>query len=155
LAVIAVAFAGAATAAAIVATGGVATDPTTTAAVLVANIATFAFGGLVWRRGRPSSAFGSLLLAEGVLGFGSSFSGSSVSVLFLAGILGAWAAALGATWLLVAYPGGARPGGTAWVVMGIALATFLIGELPLIFVSPRVAGLSGLGTCGTACPANP
>jgi signal transduction histidine kinase len=154
LAVIVLAFAGAAAAAAIVATGGVATEPTTTAAVLVANIATFALGGLVWRRGRPASVFGTLLLIEGFLVFVSSLSGSSVPVLFLIGMLGAWAAALGATWLLLAYPG-ARPGGAAWVVMGIALATFLFGELPLIFVSPRVVGLSGIGPCGAACPANP
>jgi signal transduction histidine kinase len=154
LAVIALAFAGAAAAAAIVATGGVAADPTTFAAVLVANIATFALGGLVWRRGRPSSVFGSLLLAEGLLVFVSSFSGSSVSVLFLIGMLGAWAAALAATWLLLAFPG-ARPGGAGWIVMGIALATFLAGGLPLLFVSPRVVGLSGLGACSAACPANP
>jgi signal transduction histidine kinase len=154
LAVIAVAFAAAIAAAAIVATGGVAADPTTTAAVLVANIATFALGGLVWRRGRPSSVFGTLLLAEGLLVFVSSFSGSPVSVLFLIGMLGAWVAALGATWLLLAFPG-ARPDGAAWGVMGIALATFLVGALPLIFVSSGVVGLSGLGPCGTACPANP
>lgn len=154
LAVIAVAFAGAGAAAAIVATGGVSSEPTAFAAVLVANIATLALGGLVWRRGRPSSFFGNLLLAEGVLVFLSSLAGSPNSVLHLIGILGAWAVAIGATWLLLVFPG-SRLRGPAWIVMGAALATFLIGELPLIFLSSRVVGVSGIDNCGAACPANP
>ena len=52
LAVLAAAFAGATAAATIVATGGVVDQPAAFAAVLVANIATLALGGLVWRRGR-------------------------------------------------------------------------------------------------------
>ena len=124
------------------------------AAVLVANIVTLALGGLVWRRGRPSSLFGNLLLAEGVLVFVSSLSGSPNSTLYLIGMLGVWASALGATWLLLAFPG-SRIGGAAWVVMGIGLAAFLLGELPLLFVSPRVLGLTGVRSCVGACPANP
>jgi signal transduction histidine kinase len=154
LAVIALAFACAAAATAIVSTGGVATEPTAFAAVLVANILTLALGGLVWRRGRPSSLFGSLLLAEGMLVFLSSLSGSPNSVLHLVGMLGSWAAAIGATWLLLVFPG-SRPGGAAWIVIGLALATLLIGELPLILSTPNVPGLTGIGTCGSACPRNP
>jgi signal transduction histidine kinase len=154
LAVISVAAAGAAGAAAIVATGGVVTAPTAFAAVLVANILTLAVGGLAWRRGRPSSLFGNVLLAEGVLVFVSSLSGASGSVLHLIGLLGVWAAAFGATWLLLVFPG-SRLGAAAWCVMGIALATFLVGELPLIFTSPHLKGLTSLANCGTACPANP
>jgi hypothetical protein len=154
LAVIAVAVAGAAGAAAIVGTGGVVTAPTAFAAVLVANILTLAVGGLAWRRGRPSSVFGNLLLAEGVLVFVSSLSGSSGSILHLIGLLGVWAVAFGATWLLLVFPG-SRLGTAAWIVMGIALATFLVGELPLIFTSPYLKGLTSVASCGTACPANP
>jgi signal transduction histidine kinase len=154
LAIIAVAFAAASAAAAIVATGGVASEPTAFAAVLVANIATLALGGLVWRRGRPSSVFGSLLLAEGVLVFLSSLSGSPSSGLHLAGMLGVWATAIGATALLLVFPG-SRLDGAGRVVLGLALATFLLGELPLIFLSSRVIGLTGIAGCGTACPANP
>ena len=154
LAVVAVAAAAAAAGAAIVATGGVASQSTAFAAVLVANIATLALGGLVWRRGRPASAFGTLLLAEGVLIAFSSLAGSSVSVLYLIGMLGGWAAAIGATWLLLAFPS-ARVGGAAWIVVGLALAALLLGELPLILVSPTVRGLTGIGSCNVACPANP
>ena len=101
LAVIALACAGASAAAAIVATGGVVGDSSAFAAVLVANIATLAVGGLAWRRGRPSSLFGYLLLAEGLLVFVSSLSGSPYSVLHFIGVLGIWATAFGATWLLL------------------------------------------------------
>lgn len=154
LAVIAVASAGAAAAAAVVVTGGVAAQPTLFAAVLVANIVSVALGGLIWRRGRPASAFGNLLLAEGALLVLSSLAGSPRPVIHLVGMLGVWAVALGATWLLLVFPG-ARLVGGARVVMGLALATFLIGELPLIFVSPGVSGLTGVGSCAAACPANP
>ena len=154
LAAIVAAFACAAAAAAIVATGGVAGEPSLFAAVLVANIVTLALGGLVWRRGRPSSLFGYLLLAEGALVFLSSLSGSPSSILYLIGMLGVWAAALGATWLLLAFPG-SRLGRVGWVVMGIGFATFLVGEIPLLLVSPRVLGLTGVGNCVGACPANP
>ena len=154
LAAIVAAFACAAAAAAIVATGGVAGEPSLFAAVLVANIVTLALGGLVWRRGRPSSLFGYLLLAEGALVFLSSLSGSPSSILYLIGMLGVWAAALGATWLLLVFPG-SRLGRVGWVVMGIGFATFLVGEIPLLLVSPRVLGLTGVGNCVGACPANP
>jgi len=154
LAVIAVAFAGASAAAVIVATGGVAREPTAFAAVLVANIATLALGGLVWRRGRPSSVFGNLLLAEGALVLISSLAGSPNSVLHLIGMLAVWGVAIGATWLLLVFPG-SRVAGAGRFVIGAALATFLIGELPLLLVSPDVFGVSGISGCGAACPANP
>ena len=154
LAVIAVAFAGAVAAAAIVATGGVVRDPTTVATVLVANIAALALAGVIWRRGRPASAFGTLLLAEGVLVFISSLAGSSNSVVHLIGMLGGWAAGLGATWLLLSFPS-SRLSGAAWIVMWVALATFLVGELPLILFSPKVVGVSGVTNCIGACPGNP
>jgi signal transduction histidine kinase len=154
LVVIAFAFAAATAAAAIVAAGGVTSDPTTVATVLVANIAALALGGLIWRRGRPASSFGNLLLAEGALIFVSSLSGSANSVVHLIGMLGGWAAGLGATWLLLSFPG-SRIAGAARIVMGLALATFLVGELPLILLSPKVAGVSGIAGCAGACPVNP
>ena len=152
--VITLACAAASAAAAIVATGGVVRDSTAFAAVLVANIATLAVGGLAWRRGRPFSLFGYLLLAEGLLVFVSSLSGSPDSVLHLIGVLGIWATAFGATWLLLVFPG-SRPGAAGWIVMGIAFATFLVGELPLILTSPSLEGLTTIASCGAACPANP
>src|SRR5207245_11735042 len=48
-----------------------------------------------------------------------------------------------------------RAGGADWVVLAVALATFLVGELPQLFVSPQVQGLTDVGSCSGACPANP
>jgi len=154
LALGALAVTGACAAVAIVATGGVAMKPTAYAAVLAANILTFAVGGLLWRHGRPSSAFGNLLLVEAFLLVVASLSGSPASALNLIGILGGWAVAVGATWLLLSFPG-VRLRGSAWIVMGIATATVLLGELPLILVSPTVRDLAAMGRCTGICPANP
>jgi signal transduction histidine kinase len=154
LAVAVAALAGICLAAVIVMTGGVAMNSMAFAAVLAANIATLAVGGLVWRHARRTSSFGNLLLAEALLLVVSSLAGSSVSGLYLIGILGGWAAGLGATWLVLAFPR-VRLSGSAWIVMWIAIATFVLGELPLLLVSPTVSGLAAIGRCATDCPANP
>jgi signal transduction histidine kinase len=145
---------GACAAVVIVSTGGVASNPTAFAAVLAANIVTYALAGLLWRHARPSSAFGTLLLGQTVLVILTSLSGSSVSALYLVGILAGWAAAIGATWLLLAFPA-VRPTGSAWIVIWLALAAFVLGELPLILTAPTVPGLPVVGRCLGACPANP
>lgn len=150
----AVGLAGACAAVVLVVTGGGATDTSEFAAVLVANIATLVVGGLVWRHGRPFSPFGYLLFAEAALVFVSSFAGSSVSVLYLVGVFGAWAAALGMTWLLVVFPG-VRPGRAGWIVMTAAGSAFLLGGLPQLLLSPSLPSMSVLGNCGRGCPANP
>jgi signal transduction histidine kinase len=153
LAVVALALGASCAAVAVVVKGGVVSDTSAFAAALVANIVAFAIGGLLWRHGRPSSAFGNLLLAEGGLVFLSAFAAFSAPSLYLIGFLGGWAAALGATWLLLAFPD-VRPGGAAWIVMGTAVATFLVGELPRLLTSAHEPGLPVLGRCDVACPAN-
>jgi signal transduction histidine kinase len=145
---------GACAAVVIVSTGGVASNPTAFAAVLAANIITFALAGLLWRHARPSSAFGALLLGQMVLTIFSSFAGSSVSGLYLVGILAGWAVAIGSTWLLLAFPV-TRPSGAAWIVIWLALASFFLGELPLILTAPTIPGLAVVGRCAGTCPANP
>lgn len=155
LVVVGLGLVGACAAVAIVATGGVATDPAAFAAVLLANIVTLVAGGLLWRHGRPSSPFGYLLLAEAVPVFFSSLAGSSVPVVYLLGILSAWIAALGATWLLLVFPG-ARPGRVAWIVLGTALSAFLLGALPRLLMSSSLPSMRVLDRCvDHACPANP
>jgi signal transduction histidine kinase len=154
LAVAAVAVAGAVAAVLVVSTGGVASNATAFAAVLAANIVTYALAGLLWRHGRPTSAFGALLFGEMGLIILTSLAGSSVPVLYLVGILAGWAAALGATWLILAFPG-TRPRGGAWIVILLAFAAFLLGELPLMLTAPTVPGLPAVGRCIGTCPANP
>jgi signal transduction histidine kinase len=155
LVVVAIVFAGSCAAVAVVATGGVATNPTAFAAVLVANIVTLALGGLLWLHGRPSSSFGYLLLAQGLLVLVSSLAGSSVPALYLIGNLGVWATGLGITWLLLAFPGVRPRGDAAWLVMSIAVFAVAFGELPLLLVSGAVPTLPVVGHCVHACPANP
>jgi signal transduction histidine kinase len=150
----AAAVAGAGVSAAIVLTGGVATDPIALAAVLFANVAALSLSGQLWRRARPSSSFGMLLLVEGLLVVVSSLAGSSASGLYLIGVLGGWAAALGVTWLLVVFPR-TRPEGAGWIVIGSAFAAFVLGELPTLLTSHVVHGLAIVGRCTAACPANP
>jgi signal transduction histidine kinase len=154
LVAVALGVAGVSIAVALVLTGGVATDTTEFAAVLVANIATLLVGGLLWRHARPSSPFGYLLLGEAVLVFLSSLGGSSVPALYLLGVLGAWAAALGLTWLLLVFPG-ARPDRAGWALMGTALAALVFGALPRILLSSSLPSMPILGECVHACPANP
>jgi signal transduction histidine kinase len=154
LAVAAVALAGACAAVVIVTTGGVAVDSSAFAAVLVADIVSLTVGGLLWRHGRPASAFGYLLLAEALLVVVSSLSGSPVPTLYLIGALGAWATSLGLTWLLLAFPGW-RPSGAGWFVMGTASAAFLLGGLPRLLLSKELPTMAVLGHCAHACPANP
>jgi signal transduction histidine kinase len=154
LAIAAVAVAGSCGAVVVIATGGAAANPTAFAAVLIANVVTLAIGGLLWRHGRPSSSFGYLLFAEAALILVSALAGSSAPVAYLIGLLGAWAAALGATWLLLVFPG-TRPRGAGWIVMWIALASFLVGTVPRLLASTTMPSLPVVGRCTTACPANP
>ena len=154
LVAVALGVAGLSVAVALILTGGVATDTTEFAAVIVANVATLLVGGLLWRHARPSSPFGYLLLVEAALVFISSFGGSSVPVLYLLGVLGAWAAALGLTWLLLAFPG-VRPDRAGWIVIGAALAAVTLGALPQLLLSSSLPSMPILGECVHACPANP
>ena len=153
LAVAAAAVAGCCAAVAIIATGGVVAEPTAFAAVLVANAVTLTLGGLLWRHGRPSSSFGYLLLAVAALSLVSALAGSAVPALYLIGLLAGWGFALGATWLLVSFPG-IRPKGAAWVVMWSAFLTFLVGGLPRLLVSSPAPSHSIIGRCAGSCPAN-
>ena len=153
LAVTGLAVLGAAAAAAITLTGGVAPQPTLAAAVLVANIVILAVAGLLWRHGRPSSALGTLLLAQVLLIGLSSLAGSPTPRVYLVGIFAGWVAAIGATWLVVAFPG-VRPRGAAWTVLGLAGATIVLGELPVLFTSSAVHSLPAVGRCVANCPAN-
>jgi signal transduction histidine kinase len=154
LAFAAIAVLGACAAVVIISTGGVASNPTAFAAVLAANTVTYALAALLWRHARPASAFGTLLLVQTALIVLTSLAGSSVPGLYLVGVLAGWGAAIGATWLLLAFPG-LRPSGSAWIVIGLASAAFLLGELPLLLTSPTVPGLPAVGRCIAACPVNP
>jgi signal transduction histidine kinase len=154
LAVGAVALALSAAVAALVATGGVSQDPKGQATVLVLNILTLALAGLLWLRARPGSPVGRALLGLGLLVALSGLAGSSVPAVYFVGILFGWAAAMATTWLVLAFPG-VRLDRTGAAIIGLAVATFVLAELPEMLVTPSVSGLPAVGECGAACPANP
>lgn len=139
---------------AIVAMGGGTAEPTALTAVLVANIATFALAGLLWRNARPSSSIGTLLLLEGLLIAVSSLTGLRNPGGYTVGVVAGWAAPIGLTWLLVAFPHG-RPRGAAWAVLSLALATFAFGDLPPLLASSSAGVGSIVNLCAGACPTNP
>jgi signal transduction histidine kinase len=144
----------AAAAAAIIAEGGAVAEPTALTAVLVANIATLAVAGLLWRKTRPASRLGALLLVEGLLVAVSSLVGSPNPRVHVVGVLAGWAATVGVAWLIVAFPR-ARPRGAAWAALSLVLATVVFGWLPLLLTAARVPVVSAVGQCAGACPANP
>jgi signal transduction histidine kinase len=154
LAIAGLAVIGAGAAATIVLAGGVVPNPMLSAATLIANIVTLAVAGLLWRHGRPSSLLGTLLLAEALLIGLSALAGSPTSGIYLVGIFAGWAGSIGITWLLVSFPG-VLPRGAARNVLWLALATIVLGELPLLLTSPAVHGLPAIGRCVADCPANP
>ena len=82
----------AAAAAAIIAAGEAVAEPTALTAVLVANIATLAVAGRMWRRSRPASRVGTLLLVEGLFIAVSSLVGSPNPGAHVVGVLAWWAA---------------------------------------------------------------
>jgi signal transduction histidine kinase len=127
-----------ATAAAIVAEGGAASEPAALTAVLVANIATLAVAGLLWRSSRPSSRIGTLLLLEGLLVAVSSLAASSDPAAHRVGVLAAWAAAIGAIWLVLAFPRMRPRGRGASAVLALALAAFAVDQLPLLPAQAQV-----------------
>jgi signal transduction histidine kinase len=143
-----------AVAAVIVADGGAAGEPTALTAVLVANIATLAVAGVLWRNSRPSSRIGALLLFEGALVAVSSLTGSRNPSLHVVGFLAGLAAGIGIVWLVVAFPR-ARPRGAGWAVVSLAFAALAFGELPVLLTSSTVPIMSAVGECAGACPANP
>jgi signal transduction histidine kinase len=148
------ALAGAAVAAVVVVTGGVSAEPTSYAVLLVANILTFAVAGALWLHSRPRSALGVLLLGAALLKLLSSLSGSPQPTVYFVGVLAEWAAAFLSTWLMLSFPG-VRLDRGARVVVGIALASFLAGELPYMLTTQTIQGLPGVGRCaGAACPDN-
>src|SRR5262249_50299986 len=77
----------AAAAAAVVASAGVVVDPDGLALLLVANVLGFVLAGIMWRRSRPRSSYGTLLVAFGfLLAFGA-LAGASQPLLFSLGVL--------------------------------------------------------------------
>ncbi|HWN22260.1 MAG TPA: ATP-binding protein [Gaiellaceae bacterium] len=117
------------------------------------NVIAFAAVGLLWRRRRPASRVGLLLLLLAGLLAVVSLQGASSSLAFSIGVLFDPVSALVAWYLVLTYPASSlRRAATA--TFGLAVATVVVGFVPWFFLSPNVAGATPLAQCTEGCPAN-
>ena len=117
------------------------------------NVVAFAAAGLLWRRRRPASRVGLLLLLLAALLAMVSLQGASSSLAFSIGVLFDPVSALVAWYLMLTYPA-ARLTRAAAATLGLGAAAVVVGFVPWFFLSPEVAGATPLAQCTEGCPAN-
>jgi len=117
------------------------------------SVVAFAGVGLLWRRRRPQSLVGLLLLVLAAALAVVALQGTSWSLGFSIGVLFDPVSALLAWYLLLAYPGVRLTWTAAWVY-ALAVATIAVGFVPWFFLSPTIAGGTFLARCTAECPTN-
>jgi signal transduction histidine kinase len=128
-------------------------DPEGFALLLVVNVLGFVLAGLMWRRSRPRSPFGTLLVGFGfLLGF-ACLAGVSQPVLFDLGVLLDAPTVLFAWWLILSFPSG-RLDRVGRGLLLIGAGVVLLGFIPKLLVSPSIRGSTPLAECTLPCPAN-
>jgi signal transduction histidine kinase len=110
--------------------------------------------GLYWRRRRPESRLGAMLIAFGFVGALYTLQSSSNSLLFSLGVLWEIPIYVGTQILILAFPTGRLkydwPERLILVAMGAGVASAVI--LPL--VSPAISGEGSISGCRDGCPEN-
>jgi signal transduction histidine kinase len=139
--------------AALTLTAGVLARPGWFALFAAYNVVAFAAVGLLWRRRRPQSHVGLLLLLLAAVLAVVSLQGTSWSPGFSVGVLFDPVAALLAWYLVLTYPA-ARLTRAAAAVFGLGAATVFVGFVPWFFLSPSTAGGTPLARCTAECPTN-
>ena len=117
------------------------------------SVVAFAGVGLLWRRRRPQSLVGLVLLLVAAALAGVALQGSSWSLVFSIGVLFDPVAALLAWYLLLSYPG-VRLTRAATAVFALAVWTVVVGFVPWFFLSPTINGGTFLARCTAECPPN-
>jgi signal transduction histidine kinase len=117
------------------------------------NVVAFAGVGLLWRRQRPQSHVGPLLLLLAAFLAVVSLQGTSSSLPFSIGVLFDPVSALLAWYIVLAYPA-VRLTRAAAATLGLAVVAVVPGFVPWFFLSPHVAGATPLARCTEECPAN-
>ena len=111
--------------------------------------------GLYWLRRRPTSRFGPLLIAAGLIG-GAPYilQSSSEPVLFATGIL--WEAVIYGTTLalILGFPSGRFDGRTERMILAVGVTVIFSAYLALVLLSPQIASQASISACAAACPAN-
>ena len=117
------------------------------------SVVAFAGVGLLWRRRRPQSLVGLVLLLLAAALAVVALQGTSWSLGFSIGVLFDPVSALLAWYLLLGYPG-VRLTRTAMWVFALAVSTIVVGFVPWYFLSPTISGATFLARCTAECPPN-
>jgi signal transduction histidine kinase len=154
IAVVTVAAAVAAGAAAVVVTGGVTSNASGYALLLVLNVFVFVLAGLAWRRARPWSPYGLALIGYGLASSLYCLAAVSQPLVFSLGVLLWVPGTFFVWWLILAYPSG-RLDNAGRVVLALCGAVLLLGCFPKTFLASSMVPAAPLARCAGACPANP
>jgi signal transduction histidine kinase len=135
-------------------TGNDLAHPVTAAVYWSYLIAASMLVGLYWRRQRPASRFGPLLVAFGVLFWIVSWQGAEAPLAFDLGVLAEGPMFILTFYLFLAFPmGRVEPRPARWLM--VVLVAGVVGFfLPWALCSPVIAGGGPLSGCGTSCPEN-
>jgi hypothetical protein len=133
--------------------GGVLVRPGWFAVFAAYNVVAFAGVGLLWRRRRPLSHVGLVLLLLAVALAVVSLQGTSWSLGFSVGVLFDPIAALLAWYLLLSYPA-VRLTRAARATFGLGAAAVVVALVPWFFLSPAIARATPLARCTAEFPTN-
>lgn len=117
------------------------------------SVVAFAGVGLLWRRRRPQSLVGLVLLLLAAALAVVALQGTSWSLGFSIGVLFDPVSALLAWYLLLSYPGVRLTRAATWV-FALAVGTIAVGFVPWFFLSPTISGATFLARCTAECPPN-
>ena len=144
----------AAIAVAVVASGSLVGSGPGFATLLVLTILAYVVAGLAWRRARPWSPLGPLLIAFGFFCSIMSLDALAQPVAHTVGILTEAPTTFFLIWLVLAFPSGRLDRTSRWVLGGIG-AVILAGLVSRSLAMPMIQPALPLARCNAACPDNP
>jgi signal transduction histidine kinase len=111
--------------------------------------------GLYWRRRRPASQFGPLLILTGLVG-GVPYvlQSSSAPVPFAVGVLWEGVIYSFTLALILGFPTGRFEGRAERVLLAVGVSAVVGGYLAVVLLSPQISGQSSISVCAAACPPN-
>ena len=139
--------------AAVVASGTVVGSKTGFASLLVLTVIAYVIAGLAWRRARPWSPLGPLLVAFGFFCAVISLDALSSPIAHSIGVLAEAPITFFLVWLVLAFPSG-RLDRISRIVLGAVGAVLVFGFVAKTLLVPMIQPMLPLARCAAACPAN-